>query len=172
VLETDPHTIGAILGDIVLVGTATGIASKAMSVVTTMKRRIGAVQGKIHHVTTRPRVYYELDKTLYSVGAGSFMDALITMAGGVNIAGKIANPYPQLSAEKVLTADPQYIILGDAAFGASPAQVASRPGWSTLSAVKLHHIYPFNDDLSSRPGPRIVDGLEKLARLLHPEAFH
>jgi iron complex transport system substrate-binding protein len=72
----------------------------------------------------------------------------------------------------VIAADPQYIILSDARSGTTVARVAARPGWSRISAVRHHHVYPFNDDLASRPGPRIVLGLETLARLLHPELFH
>jgi iron complex transport system substrate-binding protein len=172
VLVTDPHNIKGILGDIQLVGTAAGIPAKASQVVAKLHGRIGAVETAIHHVSTHPSVYYELDKTLYTVGHGSFMDSLITMAGGANVAGSIQNPYPQLSSEKLLNANPQFIVLGDAAYGVTAAQAAARPGWSIIAAVKLHHIYAFNDDLASRPGPRVVDGLEKLAHILHPEAFH
>jgi iron complex transport system substrate-binding protein len=170
VLMTDPHDLAGIMADITLVGTACGVPSAGRAVVADMQRRIGAVHTALAHITSRPRVYYELDNTFYTVGHGSFMDALISKAGGTNIAGGVANPYPQLSAEKVITADPQFIILGDAPF-VTAAQVAKRPGWSLISAVKLHHIYPFNDDLASRPGPRIVLGLETLARILHPEAM-
>jgi iron complex transport system substrate-binding protein len=172
VLVTDPHTLAGILTDIRLVGTAAGVPATATTVTAKLQSRVNRVEAAVRTVSTRPSVFYELDKTLYTVGHGSFMDSLITLAGGVNIAGKVANPYPQLSAEKLLTADPQYIILGDAAYGVSAAQITARPGWSALAAVKMHHVYPFNDDLASRPGPRIVDGLERLAHILHPEAFH
>jgi iron complex transport system substrate-binding protein len=170
VLMTDPHDLAGIMADIRLVGTACGVPGAAQTVVAGMQQRIDAVHTALAHITARPRVYYELDNTYYTVGRGSFMDALITLAGATNIAGKVANPYPQLSAEKVIAADPQYIILGDTPFVA-PSAVAKRPGWSLISAVKAHRIYPFNDDLASRPGPRIVLGLETLARLLHPEVF-
>lgn len=171
VLVVNPTSIQGILGDITLVGTAAGVPMKAVQVVRGLQARITAVAMKIARVKTHPRVYYELDTTYYTVGHGSFMDALITMAGGVNIAGTVKNPYPQLSAEKIIAANPQYIILGDAAYGASVASVARRPGWSILSAVKDHHVYAFDDNLASRPGPRIVLGLEDLAHLLHPEVF-
>jgi iron complex transport system substrate-binding protein len=171
VLVTDPHSLSGILSDIRLVGAAAGVPAVAATDVAKLQSRINNVAAALKSISSRPSVYYELDKTLYTVGHGSFMDSLITLAGGVNIAAKVANPYPQLSAEKVLTADPQYIILGDAAYGITAAQVGARPGWSAIAAVKLHHVFGFNDDLASRPGPRIVDGLEKLAHILHPEAF-
>jgi iron complex transport system substrate-binding protein len=171
VLVTDPTDLKGILHDIILVGEAAGVPGTATKEVAGLQRRIDAVTRVVAPLNSRPTVFYELDKTLYTVGHGSFMDALITMAGGANIAGGVSNPYPQLSAEKVIAADPQVILLGDAAYGITPAMVAARPGWSAISAVKDHHVYPFNDDLASRPGPRIVDGLEQLARLLHPGAF-
>ncbi len=171
VLATNPHDIPGILRDIELVGDAAGIADVATRDVEALQHRIDAVEAKTRTVKARPTVYYELDSTYYTVGHGSYMDTLIAMAGGTNVAGSIINPYPQLSAEKLLVANPQYIILGDAAYGVSQASVAKRPGWAEIAAVKNHHIVAFNDDLASRPGPRIVDGLEQLAHILHPELF-
>jgi iron complex transport system substrate-binding protein len=148
------------------------VPGRARALAASLQKRINAVETVVRRARTHPRVFYEIDSTLYTAGHGSFIDALITLAGGVNIAGTVMNPYPQLSAEKVIAADPQYIILSDARYGTTVASVAARPGWSRISAVRHHHVYPFNDDLASRPGPRIVLGLETLARLLHPELFH
>ena len=171
VLETNPHDIPGILHDIQVVGVAAGVGDTANRNVAALQRRIEAVAAKVRTVTTRPSVYYELDSTYYTVGHGSYMDTLITMAGGVNVAGSIDNSYPQLSAEKLLVDNPQYVILGDAAYGVSAASVGKRPGWSAMAAVKAHHVVAFNDDLASRPGPRIVDGLEQLTHILHPELY-
>ncbi|HVA92704.1 MAG TPA: cobalamin-binding protein [Chloroflexota bacterium] len=168
VLVTNPHDIAGILHDITLVGDAAGVPGVAAKEVTGLQRRINAVTAAVAPLHSRPTVFYELDKTLYTVGHGSFMDSLITMAGGDNIAAGVNNPYPQLSAEALLADNPQVILLGDAAYGITVASVSARPGWSAISAVEHHRVYPFNDDLASRPGPRIVDGLEQLARLLHP----
>jgi iron complex transport system substrate-binding protein len=71
----------------------------------------------------------------------------------------------------LVVANPDMILLGDSAYGETPEKVATRPGWEALTAVKDGKIYPFDDDLVSRPGPRLVDGLEALAKLLHPELF-
>ena len=67
--------------------------------------------------------------------------------------------------------DPDLILLGDAMWGVTPESVAQRPGWEALSAVKEGRVLPFDDNLIARIGPRQVDGLETLARVLHPEAF-
>jgi len=96
---------------------------------------------------------------------------LIERAGGHNIAADL-DSYPQMSLEQIIAADPTFIILGDATWGGvTPEMVASRPGWENLSAVKNGKVVPFDDNLVSRPGPRLVDGLEQLAKLLHPESF-
>jgi len=169
VLVTDPSDISGILKDVRLLGAATGDSPAATTEVTGLQRRIDRIKTLVGRTKERPRVFYELDpKALYTGGHGSFIDSLITLAGGRNIAGAINNPYPALSAEKLIASDPQYIILGDYYEGTSVASVGARPGFAALSAVKNHHVYGINDDLVSRPGPRIVDGLEQIARLIHP----
>ena len=67
--------------------------------------------------------------------------------------------------------NPQIIILGDSAYGVTAESVAARSGWDVLDAVKNQQIFPFDDNLVSRPGPRLVDGLEALAKILHPDLF-
>lgn len=174
VLITGPRDIPAVLHDIGLVGMAAGIPGAAQALVAGLQARIDRVRARIRTVTTRPRVFYEVDPTLYTAAQGTYIDSMIALSGGANIAAAITNPYPQLSNEKVIAADPQYIILGDSkpsAGGVSVAKVMARPGWSVISAVKDRRIYPYNDDLASRPGPRIVLGLEAMAHILHPEAF-
>jgi iron complex transport system substrate-binding protein len=94
------------------------------------------------------------------------------MAGGMNAGDELSSDFAQISLETLLVKNPDLIILGDSNYGVDIQQVASRPGWETLGAVKSSWVYPFNDDLVSRPGPRLVDGLEALAQLIHPEAFN
>jgi iron complex transport system substrate-binding protein len=91
------------------------------------------------------------------------------MAGGENIASDMEGQYLQFSIEELLIRDPQVILLGDAAYGITPESLSDRTGWSNISAVVNDRIYAFDDNLVSRPGPRLVDGLEQLASSLHPE---
>ena len=162
--------------DILAVGKLVGAADKANALVNSMRARIAAVQSKAATVTAHPIVFYELDATdpakPWTAGPGSFVDQLITLAGGTN-AGNIAkDAYVQLSLEQLVTENPDIIVLGSATFGGqTPALVAARPGWQNIKAVKNHAVYTFDDNLISRPGPRVVDGLEKLAALIHPETF-
>jgi iron complex transport system substrate-binding protein len=162
--------------DILAVGTLVGATDKANALVDSMRQRVGAVATKLAGVKAKPIVFYELDATdpskPWTAGPGSFVDQLIALAGGTN-AGDIAkDQYVQLSLEQLVSENPDMIVLGSANFGGqTPELVAARPGWQGIKAVQNHAVYTFDDNLVSRPGPRVVEGLEKLAQLIHPELF-
>ena len=160
-----------------IVAQLTGHESDAENLITSLKERVAAVDAKLSNVTNIPIVFYEVDATdpnkPYTYGPGTFGDALIMQAGGTNFsdAAGITDQYPQVSLEQIVKTNPQIIILGDSAYGATADAVKARAGWGTIDAVKNGMIFPFDDNLISRPGPRLVDGLEQLAKLLHPELF-
>ena len=170
----NPTTLEEMYHNLELVAQMTGHSEEAATLIESLKDRVAAVDEKVASVSSRPRVFYELDATdpakPFTAGKGTFITQLIDRAGGENIAADL-DGYPQLSLEQVVAADPDFIILGDARYGVSPESIADRPGWENLSAVKNEQVVPFNDDLVSRPGPRLVDALEELAKLLHPELF-
>ncbi|MCQ3938187.1 MAG: hypothetical protein DPW18_14220 [Chloroflexi bacterium] len=143
--------------------------------VESLKARVAAVDEKIATVTERPSVFYEIDASdpakPWTYGPGTFGDLLIERAGGVNIGSVASDPYPQLSLEQIVVANPSVIVLGDAMWGVTVESVQARPGWETIAAVQNGSIFPIDDNLISRPGPRLVDGLEALAKILHPELF-
>lgn len=151
--------------------TADALASSLQQRIDTVKRKAAAAQP----VT----VYMEADYCCttgrpYAFGGGSFGDGLIRAAGGTNIfAADTGNGgFPQVSDEAVIAANPQVIILTeDPRYGGDPQTVANRPGWSAIAAVQHHRVYAIDTALIARTGPRIVDGLEQLARDLHPELF-
>jgi iron complex transport system substrate-binding protein len=170
----NPLTLEEMYGNLEIVAQLTGHQDEATALIESLKKRVAAVDEKIAPISSRFSVFYELDATdpakPYTAGKGTFIDQLIDRAGGYNIASELEG-YPQMSLEQVVAADPAFIILGDARYGISPESIAQRPGWENLSAVKNGQIFPFNDDLVSRPGPRLVDALEELAKLLRPELF-
>jgi len=170
----NPHTLEEMYDNVAIVAQLTGHEDEAAALVESLKARVAAVDEKIAPLSSRPGVFYELDATdpakPYTAGKGTFITLLIDRAGGYNIASDI-DGYPQFSLEQVVTADPAFIILGDARYGVSPESIAQRPGWENLSAVKNGNVVPFNDDLASRPGPRLVDALEELAKILRPGLF-
>lgn len=140
-----------------------------------LKARVAAVDEKIMPLSARPSVFYEIDATdpakPYTYGPGTFGDLLITRAGGFNIGSELTDPYPQISLEQIVVSNPTIILLGDAIWGVTVESVIARPGWETIEAVKSNQIFAIDDNLISRPGPRLVDGLEALAKLLHPGVF-
>jgi len=167
-------TLEEMYGNLELLAQMTGHQEETAALVESLKARVAAVDEKIAPLSSRFSVFYELDATdpskPFTAGKGTFITQLIERAGGYNIAGDLEG-YPQLSLEQVVAADPAFIILGNARYGITPESIAQRPGWENLSAVKNGQIFPFNDDLVSRPGPRLVDALEELAKLLRPELF-
>jgi iron complex transport system substrate-binding protein len=168
----NPLTLEEMYNNLEIVAQLTGHEVEAATLIESLKARVAAVDEKIAPISSRPSVFYEIDGTdpakPYTAGKGTFITLLIERAGGSNIAADI-DGYPQLSLEQVVAADPSFIILGDSAFGVTAELVAGRPGWENLSAVKNNQILPFDDNLLSRPGPRLVDGLEALVGILHPD---
>jgi iron complex transport system substrate-binding protein len=119
------------------------------------------------------RVLYVLNsQPLITVGPGSFIDQLIGLAGGVNVAAKSGAPYPRLSMESVLMEDPEVLIfpIGQTE-GISESEQQVWQQWSGLSAIKQRRVHQIPADLLNRPGPRIGQGLERLAVILHPSLF-
>ena len=143
--------------------------------IASLEARVQQVVAAIAGAESRPTVFYELDATdpdnPYTTGAGTFIDTIITMAGGENIGAVLEGEYAQISAEEILLQDPEIIVLGDAPYGVTAETLAARAGWAGLQAVAAGRVYPFDPFLVSVPGPRLVEGLESMARLLHPELF-
>jgi iron complex transport system substrate-binding protein len=166
-------TLDDIYADISDIGALVGRATEAEALVNDMQGRIQAIGDKLAQVDERPVVFYELDATdpdaPFTVGPGAFVDQMITLAGGTNVAAATGEAYPQYSLEQLVADDPDLILLGTATYGGqTPETVAARAGWGNLTAVVNGAIYPMDDNLISRPGPRVVDGIEAMARVIHP----
>jgi iron complex transport system substrate-binding protein len=175
VVGAEKTSFDSIFADIGVVGRATGQAEQAAQVTTAMHDQLAALTAKLAAAKEKPLVYWELDATdpakPYSVGPGNFVGDMIRLAGGTNVFEKAESPFPQVSAEQVVAANPTVIILSDAAYGITVDSVLKRPGWQVIAAVKQQRVAPIDDNLVSRPGPRIVAGLEATARIIHPELF-
>lgn len=175
-LVPNPVVLEDLYANLEAVGRLIGREAEATALIESLKARVAAVDAKIATINQKPTVFYELDASQdpakpWTAGPGSFHDALIARAGGMNIAAKLDSAWAQMSLEQIVAADPDIILLGDAKWGTTPESVAQRPGWGSLRAVKEGRVIPFDDDTISRPGPRLVDALENLARILHPEIF-
>ena len=164
-------TLDELYANLSIIGDLTGHEIEAMVLSTSLEARSKAVDNILSGVTEKPVVYYELDATPFTAGPGTFVDQLIDRAGGINFGASMESAWAQVNLEQIVLADPDMIILGDAAYGETAETVAARPGWDALSAVSNQMIFAFDDNLVSRPGPRLIDGLEALARLIHPDLF-
>lgn len=172
----NPTKLDGLYTNLTTVATLTGKTAETEKLVTDMRARAKTVQDKIAGAAAKPLVFYELDATdpakPWTAGSGTFIDMLISLAGGQNLGGSLQGEYAQISQEELIVQNPEIIILGDSLYGGiTPESVAARPGWESIAAVKNGKTLIFNDDLVSRPGPRMIDGLEELAKIIHPELF-
>ncbi len=173
VMVVDPQGLVDVYRTAVVIGTAIGADGQKLA--SDLEKRVDAVREKARAITAKPRVFHEVDASdpgkPYTVGPGSYLSELIDVAGGINIAARASSPYPQLSLEEVVKADPEVIVLADADYGVTAEQVAARPGWSGISAVRNKKVFPISDSLVSRPGPRVAEAAEAYAKVLHPQIF-
>ena len=173
VLVVDPQSVGDVARTASLLGRAVGAEGDAMA--KDIQKKVDDVRATTAKAATKPRVYHEIDASdptkIFTVGPGSYIHDLIEIAGGANIAAKAAGAYPQLSAEEILRADPEIIVLAAADYSAKPDQVAARPGWSVITAVRNKRFGVIAPNLINRPGPRVGEAAEAYARIVHPELF-
>jgi iron complex transport system substrate-binding protein len=163
-------TIDAVFKDIELTGQAAGRSAQAAAMVDRMRAGFDGVKAAVAGLPT-PRVFYELDATgaIYGPADKSFLAQMIEWAGAIPITSGSTEKF-DISVERLIQEDPEIILLADAPYGVTAEQVAARPGWKVMTAVKNDAIRPIDDQTVSRPGPRLFLGLELLARTIHPDA--
>jgi ABC-type Fe3+-hydroxamate transport system substrate-binding protein len=148
-------------------GSATGRAGEASSLVSRMKAQVGQFVSSLSRPGRRLRVYHELDNTYYSVTSATFIGQVYKTLGLTNIADAAsgaAPDYPQLSAEYIVSANPDLIVLADTKCCKQDlTAVAARPGWGAISAVKTREVVGVDDDVASRWGPRVIDFMRAIA---------
>ncbi|HEY7599065.1 MAG TPA: ABC transporter substrate-binding protein, partial [Candidatus Limnocylindrales bacterium] len=163
-------TFDGVLEDIQLVGRAVGAGEAASVLEYEMRLRQEEVTRAVAG-SGRPRVFYQIGSQpeIYGPAPGSFVADMVSLAGGEPITTGDPAVFA-MPLERLVDQDPQVIVLGDAQYGVCPADVAARPGWGTISAVRDGAIVPVFDTIVTRPGPRLAEGLAALALAIHPEA--
>jgi iron complex transport system substrate-binding protein len=171
----EPAELDAVLDRIELIGRISGHRDEAVEFSGDMRDRIEGLADRIEAVSspaaapgTGPLVFYELSPDGFTAAPDSFVGALLLTVKARNVAEGATTPFPQLSMEAIIAADPEVILLADSLGGQSPASVRARPGWQSISAVRNNRVYEVDPDIFNRAGPRIVDALEQLASLLYP----
>lgn len=171
----NPTDISGLYPMLETVGTLTGQYKEAAKLADSLEDRVEKLTKIVSKAESQPLVFYELDgfdpAKPWTPGPGTYFDQLINLAGGQNVGAVMTDAWAQISLEELLVQNPDIILLGDAAYGVTPEQVIIREGWQTMKAVQENQVFAFDDNLVSRPGPRLVDGLEELAKLIHPELF-
>ncbi|MGC8782328.1 MAG: ABC transporter substrate-binding protein [Anaerolineae bacterium] len=175
VFNFEPKDFTGVYANILAAGALTGHTPQAEKVVADMKARVAKVTAITAAIPQeqRVKVFYEVwDEPLMTAGPATFIGQVIELAGGVNIFADVKEQYPTVSAEAVVSRNPQ-VILGPSSHGEglTAAKIAGRPGWGELAAVKAGRIVIVDGDIISRPGPRLADALEAVARGLYPERF-
>jgi iron complex transport system substrate-binding protein len=166
------RTLEDVFKTIRLAGVITGHVDEADQLATELEERVDAVTAKtLAADVTKPRVYVEY-YPMWTYGPGSFGDDMIALAGGMNIAENASSEYPEITNEFIIAQDPEIIVYTIGVMSSTnDSSFAERPGWENITAVETDNIHSIDDNLLSRYGPRIVDGFEQLAAIIHPELF-
>lgn len=172
----DPKDIDDIFKDIELLGKVTGTEEKARKLINDMDKRMSEVVSLVKDAP-KVSVFYIIDAVTdlinpWTAGPGSFIDSLITMAGGGNVAAKAQGAWVQFSIEQIVNSDPEIIII-DSSQGTvviSEEELRQHPIWGAISAVREGRVFTFDGDLAN-PVPRIAQGLEEMAKIIHSELF-
>ena len=169
----NPTDFEGLYENIETVGILSGHQVEAATLSAELEGQVEELMALVAEAPATPTVFFELDGTdpakPWTTGGGTFVDYLITMAGGANIAAEVEDEWVQYSQEDLIINNPDIIILADYKWGTTPEMVAERPGWDSIAAVQNDAVYPIDDNLTSRPGPRLVEGLKAIVEILHPD---
>jgi iron complex transport system substrate-binding protein len=164
VYVTNPRSIEGVLESISAIGGIIGVADVARKLTDKLRSRISSTESRVAG-GTRPSVFVILgSEPLITAGGASFINDLVSRAGGSSISADVSGDYPQYSLETSVAKQPQIIFL-QAGGNVLPKRLRETP------AARSGRVYRLDDDLLLRPGPRVVDGLEQMAARIHPEAF-
>ncbi len=166
VYVVDAKSVEEVLASIRTIGDILGTKPEADKTVAALKARLDAVRSQVRGKTVR-RVFVQISKEpLFTAGREAYLNEAVQIAGGESVTREVPGAYPNLSRETALKLDPDAIIIADTEGNHDP-----NSAFANSAAVKNGQVFRINADLLSRPGPRIVDGIEAVARDLHPEAF-
>lgn len=155
------------------IGQLTGTTEDAETLTADMKAKLDEIKEKVATVTEKKKVYIEISPApeIYSVGKNTFMDVMLQTINAENATGDLEG-WPSIDQESVLERNPDVIITTYNYVEDAVGQLTSREGWSEITAVKNKQVVEVNQDLVNRPGPRVVEGVEELAKAVYPEVFN
>ncbi|SHF07781.1 iron complex transport system substrate-binding protein [Caldanaerobius fijiensis DSM 17918] len=169
VVISEAQSFNQIYDSISLIGKITDRNEEAEKLISQMKQKVSEITDKVKD-KDKVKVYYavQVGQQNWTAGKGTFIDEIIDMAGGINVASDIKG-WAQYSLEKLAKDNPQVILTSPHA--GDIKNLNKMQGYKDLDAVKENKVIAINDNIISRPGPRIIQGLEAVAKALHPDAF-
>jgi iron complex transport system substrate-binding protein len=177
VLKLLPRDYDATTREIAQLGQVLGVPERGAQLAAEMQQRKQRIVDLVGDAP-KPSLFYELDASdptrPFAAGPNGYYGQIANIAGATNIFSDLPADFGQVSAESVISRNPELIILADAyePFNPqTPALVAARPGWDQIAAVRNGTVYAVQADIFSRASPRLADGLEALAYLVHPDRF-
>lgn len=177
VLKLFPRDFDTTTQEIAMLGRVLGVPERGEAIAADMRTRRDAIVQAVADAP-RPTLFYEMDASdqskPFAAGPNGFYGQLVDLAGATNIYADIPGDFAQVSAESVVARNPDLIVLADAYSPynpQTPAMLAARPGWSDITAVESGAVYAVPEELFASPSPRLADGLETLAYLVHPDRF-
>ncbi|NLM51816.1 MAG: cobalamin-binding protein [Firmicutes bacterium] len=171
VLTLAPKNMAEMYQAVELAGKASGYEDRAAELIEEMQSRLAVIQEKLAAIPEekRVKVYYEVySEPLMTAGGTSLINEVIKHAGGINIFADLEEDYPMVSEEMILTRDPDFILY-PLFHGSEELNIAGRPAWQGVTAIKNGNVHGVTDDSTSRPGPRLVDAVEEMFGVFYPE---
>jgi iron complex transport system substrate-binding protein len=170
VYVTNPRSLDEVFRSIGTLGDFLDAPERAAQLVVDLRKRSETVAAAVKQIEP-VKVFYQVSgEPLYTIGREAYLTDLVRRAGGVSVTADVPGAFPRFSDEAALAARPEAIILpSGGSMGTANSTVAA--SLKNSPAAVNNRVYKINDDHLSRPGPRLVDGLEEMARALHPEAF-
>lgn len=170
VFVVDPKNFSQLFSDLEKLGRILNRQKRAEAVIKDIENEKKMVEEKTRNLA-KPKVFFEIySQPLMTAGTETFIDEMITLAGGTNVGASAGKGFPQFSEEQLVQDDPEIYIAVKMSMG-DPADLAKRPGYANLKAVKDGRVYVVEDNLVVRPGPRLAQGLLEVAKAIHPEVF-
>lgn len=173
VIAFEPSDIDGIVANLRLAGEITGYSSQATDVIGDLERQVEEVTRRVDSILDeeRPAVFYEVwPRPLRTASAASYLGQLVRLAGGRNLFQDLSEPYPLVSEEAVVQRNPE-IILAPLTSASDLGEFLRRPAWRNVTAIRERQIHFLDEDLVSRPGPRVGEGLWAIGAALHPDHF-
>ena len=173
--QANPKDFDGLYENIRVIAILTGTEGEAENLILSLQNRVASLDEKLEAVEVVPLVFYELDASdpanPWTTGSGTFISYIINKAKGQNLGDVLDGDWVQISSEELIVQNPEYILLADGLYGITPESVAERAGWDKISAVVEGNLLIFDPFILSVPGPRLVDGFEAVAKMIHPELF-